>query len=231
MKLSVESLFEAVYRHYPRNIAVDDDLYKASEEYQRLAAARRSAGTGEQREIWYAFLRRVDERLSPAIVQNMSLHLPTGAHDAGYIGHVFLPDAEGRTRPTIGLLISFLVPCYLLYRWHVELREPDPAMVASAAASRTFFLGDTMYVVKLDHPAARFIPPTVFGPQLHSVEGLDFFPEERPHADWLAQEIQKTWGAEPMPPEIGRLVVPDIALGSRRLGEATLYDCLFTDQR
>lgn len=33
-----------------------------------------------------------------------------------------------------------------------------------------------------------------------------------------------------MPPEIGQLRVPDVSIAGRLPGEATLYDCLFTDQ-
>ena len=230
MKTEIQALFDAVYRHYPRDIAVDDVLYKASEEYQRLATARRNAGTGERKETWYAFLRRASKQFAPLDVQNMSLHLPTGAHDAGYHGRLALPETPGRRHPTIGVLISFLVPCYVLYRYHFEERDPDPQMVARVVQSRTFCLGDTMYVVGLDHPAARFIPPMELGPQSEQVLGFDFFPEEQPYADRLGRDIESTWGAERMPPEIGQLRVPDVAIAGRLPGEATLYDCLFTDQ-
>lgn len=230
MKTSIRSLFDAVYRHYPRNIPADDIAYKASEEYQRLAKARRDAGSGERQSVWWAFQRRVEERFPETTVQNMSIHLPTGAHDAGYSARIALPEDKVPRRASIGVLISFLVPCYVLHRWHFEEAAPDPEMIARAAQSRTFYLGDTMYVVGLDHPAAPFIPPTEIGPRPEQVQGFDFFVEEQLYADWLAQEIESTWSAERMPPEIGRLRVPDVSIAGRLPGEATLYDCLFTDQ-
>jgi hypothetical protein len=34
---------------------------------------------------------------------------------------------------------------------------------------------------------------------------------------------------EPMPPNIGNLVVPDVMAGNQMIGRATLYHCFFTD--
>ena len=47
--------------------------------------------------------------------------------------------------------------------------------------------------------------------------------------DAIVPEIEATYGCEPMPPEVGRVVVPDVATNHRRIGEATLYDCLLND--
>jgi hypothetical protein len=32
-----------------------------------------------------------------------------------------------------------------------------------------------------------------------------------------------------MPPEVGNLIVPDVATSNHGLGDARLYDCLFSD--
>jgi hypothetical protein len=45
----------------------------------------------------------------------------------------------------------------------------------------------------------------------------------------IAQEIEATYGYEPMPPEVGRVIVSDVETGGRLFGEATLYHCLFSD--
>jgi hypothetical protein len=54
-------------------------------------------------------------------------------------------------------------------------------------------------------------------------------PEEEPAASELAREIEDTYvGYEPIPPELGDLVVPDVALDVRVPGTATIYDCLLS---
>lgn len=54
---------------------------------------------------------------------------------------------------------------------------------------------------------------------------------ERAIATIIAAEIEDVFGYEPMPPEIGDSIVPDVATSVRPIGQATLYDCLFTDDR
>lgn len=56
------------------------------------------------------------------------------------------------------------------------------------------------------------------------------FPGEEPAASAIAQQIEATYGYEAIPPEIGDLVVPDVALDTRHMGEATIYDCLLSTQ-
>lgn len=52
-------------------------------------------------------------------------------------------------------------------------------------------------------------------------------PDEAPRD--LAREIEATYrGYQPIPPEIGTVVVPDVALDDRALGRATVYDCLLS---
>jgi hypothetical protein len=54
-------------------------------------------------------------------------------------------------------------------------------------------------------------------------------PGEEPAARDLAREIEATYpGYEPIPPEIGNELVPDVALDVRNFGEATIYDCLLS---
>lgn len=55
-------------------------------------------------------------------------------------------------------------------------------------------------------------------------------PGEEPAALDLAREIEATYpGYEPIPPEIGNEVVPDVAMATRNFGRATIYDCLLSD--
>jgi hypothetical protein len=58
---------------------------------------------------------------------------------------------------------------------------------------------------------------------------LDFTSAAQPYERELAQEIKATYGYEAMPPEIGEILVPDVATGVRDFGAATIYDCLLSD--
>ena len=54
-------------------------------------------------------------------------------------------------------------------------------------------------------------------------------PGEEPAALELAREIEATYpGYEPIPPELGNEVVPDVSLDGRYFGKATIYDCLLS---
>jgi hypothetical protein len=52
-------------------------------------------------------------------------------------------------------------------------------------------------------------------------------PGEDPHE--VAREIEATYaGYQPIPPEIGDVVVPDVALDTRGFGEVTIANCLLS---
>lgn len=57
---------------------------------------------------------------------------------------------------------------------------------------------------------------------------LDFDESEQPYVQGLAQEIEAAYGYERLPPEIGRVIVPDVAMYCRVAGTATIYDCLLS---
>ncbi|KYF87737.1 hypothetical protein BE17_12145 [Sorangium cellulosum] len=58
---------------------------------------------------------------------------------------------------------------------------------------------------------------------------LPGIPEEEPVARDIAQEIEATYpGYQPIPPELGNEVVPDVDMDGLMMGEATLYVCLFS---
>ncbi|XXY50135.1 hypothetical protein WME91_03170 [Sorangium sp. So ce269] len=53
-------------------------------------------------------------------------------------------------------------------------------------------------------------------------------PDEIPAA--VAEEIEATYpGYQPIPPELGNEVVPDVDMDGVMMGEATIYVCLFSD--
>jgi len=52
---------------------------------------------------------------------------------------------------------------------------------------------------------------------------------EEPAARDIAREIKATYpGYQPIPPELGDEVVPDVTLDNRWFGQATIYDCLLS---
>ena len=53
-------------------------------------------------------------------------------------------------------------------------------------------------------------------------------PDEEPHVRELAREVEATYGGALIPPELGNIVVPDVTMDTRGLGEATIYDCLLS---
>jgi hypothetical protein len=53
-------------------------------------------------------------------------------------------------------------------------------------------------------------------------------PGDEPAAGAIAQEIEATYRYEPIPPEIGDTMVPDVALDARNFGEARIYECLLS---
>ncbi len=223
MKHSMDELLDVVYRHYPRGVARSDPLYEQTEEYRRLSEARRQAGAAQ--EPWRAMLRRLRQQFPADVVQNLSLHLPTGAHDAAYAGQVFLPTSPGEHFHTIGFLVGFLVPYYVVRSSRiVDDERKDDFRVEQVCV---VFDGDTCYAVPPDHPlAAKAEMPEQ---PRREIRGFEFSPEEQPYAMSIAREIETTWGHEPMPPEVGTIIVPDVATNLRSCGEATLYDCLLSD--
>ncbi|WP_433927161.1 hypothetical protein AB3662_29295 [Sorangium cellulosum] len=58
---------------------------------------------------------------------------------------------------------------------------------------------------------------------------LPGIPEEEPVAREIAREIEATYpGYRPIPAELGYEVVPDVAMDTVLMGEATIYICLFS---
>jgi hypothetical protein len=58
---------------------------------------------------------------------------------------------------------------------------------------------------------------------------LPGIPEEEPVAREVAREIEATYpGYQPIPPEIGNELVPDVDMYWSLMGKATIYVCLFS---
>ncbi|KYG10459.1 hypothetical protein BE21_11840 [Sorangium cellulosum] len=225
MKHSIRDLLDVVYRYYPRGIDVveqaDIQRYKETEEYVRLVAARRRAAADER---WPALLRRIEERFPSSIITNDSFHLPTGSLDACYRFSVSLPDAAGGR--TLWFHIGFLVPYYFVYGWRQVqfVRPPEKFRVVLGGVN--FFISRNPHDLELVSNADdERLKSVTFD---ESYIDFELSADELPCAEWIFRAIEATFGCERMPPEVGMVLVPDVAVNPRALGEARLYDCLFT---
>jgi hypothetical protein len=126
MTQSLDELLSVVYRYYPRRRDDDDAGYKDTEEHRRLVQARIQAGA-EGNPWRNVLLPRIHARFPGHMVQDGSLHLPLGHHDAGYTGWFWLPPRRPQEKNhVIGFLISFLAPYYVVYS-SVHVRVPSGA--------------------------------------------------------------------------------------------------------
>jgi hypothetical protein len=229
MKHSIEELLSVVYQYYPRGIPGDDPRYQGTEEWARLSAARRAAGAADG--AWRAMLRRLDDRCPDCYAQNGSLHLHTGAIDACYSGSLYrrVPP-PGEHNRAVGFLVGFLVPYYVVYGDRLvdtgaaEKGDGPPIWFDAAAA----YIGARF----AGTPAVAGLTPAKRESKSKRRRDLSIVPSTDDQAYWdaIVPEIEATYGCEPMPPEVGRVIVPDVATHLRMLGQATLYDCLFSDQ-
>jgi hypothetical protein len=225
VKHSVNELFAVVHEYYPRARSYNDS--KKTEETHRLVQARKRAGA--ECGPWDSLLSRMSEQLPGKYVQNGSLHLPTGTMDAGYAGGLSLRNAPDALSHTVEFRVSFLVPYYFIYCERMVL--DSEALKAHRDSSSTF-------ISVLIEGVRQLVPAEVADPEFRAKEERQFrhlitsfepSPDEAPFVAWIAREIEATFGAERMSPEVAAVVVPDVATSSRQLGEATIYDCLFTD--
>lgn len=51
--------------------------------------------------------------------------------------------------------------------------------------------------------------------------------DEQPYALAITDEIQATFGGAPLPPSVGRVIVPNLAILDRPFGHVTINQCLF----
>lgn len=233
MKHSVEELFDIVYRYYPREVSDGDPNRVQTEENRRLVNARRQAGADCNR--WLDMLRRLGDQFPERGISNLSIHLVTGGLDACYKGSLSLPDYTNDCWHTVDFWVSFLVPYYIVFSSRVvedlEEFERMKAYLASPKDTVDLYFGDTMFVLPstMVKPEFRQPPPLPkFRPRRRDTS-FDFSADEQSYAACITQEIEATWGYERMPPDVGKVVVPNVETNQRHFGEATLYDCLFSD--
>lgn len=227
MKHTTDELLGIVYQHYPRGIENDDPRWQPCAEHGRLVSARKAAAADPR---WPALLRRISARHR---VTNQSLHLPTGALDGCYSFSVEMP---GRQHRGLWFHASFLAPYHVAYSLRRVEDVERTAMMrgcveqvvvevqgVSFALPRSCLHADLL--AELDEDQRRAAP--VERDEL--VFALP--PDEETIAVWICREIETCFGSQAMSPDVRTIVVPDVATNMRRLGEATLFDCLFRDDQ
>lgn len=149
MRQTIDEILTTVYRFY-RSTKTYADLGPDTEE---LVGARRHAGSDGPYERWEAMLDRLQARFPECDITNRSIHLPTGRLDAGYAGRLDLPpglEEEGRD---IGFLVSFLVPCYVVYGYRMmplgEEEKADPEYPTRHEIRFTFTADEQPYVQEI----------------------------------------------------------------------------------
>ncbi|XXT21529.1 hypothetical protein WME94_08190 [Sorangium sp. So ce429] len=228
MKHDIDELLDIVYRYYPRGVGIKEDgdidvqRCTETEEHARLVAARIQASKDER---WHSMLRRIGDRF-PGALMNHSLHLPTGGWDGCYSFTIDVPDSTDRT---LWFQVSFLAPYYIVHSSRTieivkELRDSFTVSFRGMLFIVSRSPLDPWLISNPDHDSPRTVTVT------RRYVAFDLSPDEQPCADWIAHEIEATFGCERMPPELGTVLVPDVAAGVCLPGEIRLYDCLFSDQ-
>ncbi|MFO0590275.1 MAG: hypothetical protein U0441_22215 [Polyangiaceae bacterium] len=207
-------------------MAANDPRRKKAAAQRRLVAARKKAGA--EREPWLETLRRLREKLPGHDVLNLSLHLPTGEFEAAYSGKLCLASGPGEHAHQLGFLVSFLVPYYVVYSSRIvdDIRHDSDPDKTAFRFSFDWSPGDE----KAEESAPRLGVEVPLPVPRREIRSFEFSPDEQPFAVSIAEEIETHWGHERLPPDVGNIVVPDVATNLRLLGEATLYDCLLSDQ-
>lgn len=205
MKISKAELLERVYRYYARGIGSRDPNYFTTEEKLRLVDLCKNAGTGEPYDRFCHMLRRLESQFPELNIQNGSLGLVSGDFDACYSAKLWLPSsAPDVVTYYLGFFIGLIAPVYIVYRM---IRHAPPESTTWSWTEQVRYMKEY--------------------PFEHS---FTFTAEEKPYVDAISTEIEATFNAELLPPELGKLIVPDVYAGHRLLGEETLYTCLCSDR-
>lgn len=203
MKHSVEDLIAIAYRYFPRGIRSSEPRYLETEEYRRRFTARVAAGAAQ--DAWRAMLRRIAERFPAEQYPQVMVENRS----------IFLqsPTAGPSDRGFSGVLS---LPVRGATEQHHEL-----SFLVSFVAPY-YFVSSNCLVRRDANDLDRGCDRTT---------SFDLSADELPFAKGIVEEIEAAFPEYlPLPPHVGQVIVPE-ASGLHDLGETTLFDCLFTDQR
>lgn len=245
MKHTVADLKAIIRAYFPRAASAPVNV-ETTEEHRRLVTARKKAG--ENKAMWSAVLRDIEARLPGCMVQTDSLHLPTGWYDSGYAAIINLPDrSERERRHELRVVVSFLAPYYALSA-SIEIypeawRDPPRSMPNDlqpsarqeeqdrSAALEPFNAAHAAEELNPQGPVVLYVPGPSEPPLVLPTreQRFNLAPDEEPYARAAIEVIEASFpGYELMPTEVGMIPLPDVFNDAKPLGEATIYDCLFT---
>lgn len=203
MKHSVDELVAIAHQFFPKGMPCSDPRYPETPEVQRQLAARIPASA--RYEDWRALLSRLRARFPkpdfPGVeVQNLSLFLQL---------------------PTAAVYLDRCFSATLLLPVRAPPDEPS---------SLRFFVS---FVVPYYTIFSEVVPPVgrpKSAADLIWKRSFDMSPEEMPFSTAIAEEIETTFpGYAPISPAIGQAIVPDVVTGTKWFGDATIFNCLFSD--
>jgi hypothetical protein len=216
-------LLDVVYRFYPRglphmqrsHVPPGELHYKDTEEYVRLVGA--SARGRREYATWKAMIGRLGDRYS---LQNESLGLFGDGCVPAYSARIWLREETAR-------------PADAFSAWVERFRGWLPRLPSNVGVSIGRY--GQLWPPPL-HASTKPEPPTSVALTFHvSLLGpyygihLPGIPEEEPVVPEIVREIEATYpGYQPIPPELGNEVVPDVDDAGKPYGEATIYTCLFS---
>jgi hypothetical protein len=238
MNHTLQELVAAANEYFPKGIPGSDPMYGQTPEARRQKAARASASA--RYDDWQAMLSRLADRFPadqfPGVApDNWSTFLQVAeatTRDRCYTGVLWLPSSSPEKRgPKLEFLVSFVVPYYVIYSSRlVEDVEKTAAMRASQAASVCVFVNDACFVLPVGVVKPELLAQERPLRAMEQVRSFAFSADEQPFVSAIKEEIETTFpGHEPMLPEVGLTVVPDVQAGARWFGESTIFTCLFSD--
>jgi hypothetical protein len=124
MKHSVEALFSASYKYYPRGEPFPATGAKATPEYRNRQEAHDRASAGYPK--WKAMLQRIADRFPEqqypgAGIEDRCVFLQApGMTPWGrcFAGSLWFPSEMRPVERRVGFQVSFVVPYYMVYIWH-----------------------------------------------------------------------------------------------------------------
>lgn len=203
MKHSVQELIATAYELFPRGIQQGDPAYAQSPELLRQKAARIPASA--RYDTWRAMLRRLQARFPADQFPGVDVHNES----------LFLQS------PTAG---ADLDRCYTGALW-LPVRAPN-----EKHHELEFLVSFVVPYYVIYSSRNVLLPQPVGKLETETERSFDLSADEQPFARAIAEEIESTFpGHEPISPEVGLTVVPDVQAGNRWFGESTIFTCLFSD--
>jgi hypothetical protein len=205
MKHSTQELIATAYEYYPRGMPDGDPRYDQTPEVLRQKAARVPASA--RYEDWRIMLRRLsvrfpEEQFPGVMVDNLSLFLQ-------------VPTASDFDRCYTG---EIWLPVRSVKEKHHDLEF----LVSFVVPYYTIYSECQLFNGRLS-PKGK--------PDVDIEKSFALCPDELPFAKAIEEEIRTTFpDHEPILPEVGLTVVPNVQAGNKWFGESTIFTCLFSDR-